>query len=100
MTQFEMLKTLFTEEYRDYGEKDLLRHFSERMDPVYLFSASEACEIKDDGIIEDAEKVMRHDIFGHKFNGPIDWMVLVPFPHYLLAEPCKGLRPDRGREIH
>ena len=74
MTQFEMLKTLFTEEYRDYGEKDLLRHFSERRDPVYLFSASEAREINDDGIIEDAEKVMRHDIFGHKFNGPIDWM--------------------------
>ena len=74
MTQFEVLKTLLKEEFRYYDGKDLLRHFSERRNPVYLFSASEAREINDDGIIEDAEKVMRHDIFGHKFNGPIDWM--------------------------
>ena len=52
----------------------LLKHFSERRKPIYLFDASEAARIKDDGLLEDARKVMDHDIFGHKFNGPIDWM--------------------------
>ena len=54
------------------GEK-LVEYYRNRKNPVYLFSIEDAEKLKDDEIIDDAEKVMEHDIFGHKFNGPIDW---------------------------
>ena len=54
------------------GDK-LVSYFRDRKNPVYLFSISDAEKLKDDEILADAEKVMNHDIFGHKFNGPIDW---------------------------
>ncbi len=54
--------------------KKLIEYYRNRKEPVYLFSIEEAEKLKDEKIIEDAEKVMEHDIFGHKFNGPIDWM--------------------------
>ena len=54
------------------GEK-LVEYYRNRKNPVYLFSIEDAEKLKDDEIIDDAEKVMDHDIFGHKFNGPIDW---------------------------
>ncbi len=74
MTEFEKLRDLLEDDYSRLNAGDLLRHFAQREKPVYLFRASEAGKIKDDGIIDDAEKVMRHDVFGHKFDGPIDWM--------------------------
>lgn len=55
------------------GEK-LVEYYRNRQNPVYLFSMKDAEGLKDDEILSDAEKVMNHDIFGHKFNGPIDWM--------------------------
>ncbi|MGN0906272.1 MAG: heparinase II/III family protein [Bullifex sp.] len=55
------------------GEK-LVSYYRDRKNPVYLFSIHDAEKLEDDEIIADAEKVMNHDIFGHKFNGPIDWM--------------------------
>ncbi|MGN1164605.1 MAG: alginate lyase family protein [Candidatus Ornithospirochaeta sp.] len=55
------------------GEK-LVEYYRERKNPVYLFSLEDAEKLKDDEIIADAERVMEHDIFGYKFNGPIDWM--------------------------
>ena len=55
------------------GEK-LLSYYRERKNPRYLFSIEDAEKLKDDEIVADAEKVMAHDIFGYKFNGPIDWM--------------------------
>lgn len=55
------------------GEK-LVDYYRNRQNPVYLFSMKDAEGLKDDEILADAEKVMNHDIFGHKFNGPIDWM--------------------------
>ena len=55
------------------GEK-LVEYYRQRRNPVYLFSLEDAEKLKDDEIIADAERVMEHDIFGHKFNGPIDWM--------------------------
>ena len=74
MTEFEILKTHLKDDFKELDGKTLLQHFAERKKPVYLFQATEASEIEDDGIVADAEKVMQHDIFGHKFNGPIDWM--------------------------
>lgn len=51
----------------------LIEYFKDRKEPKYLFSLKDAEELKDDQIIADAEKVMKHDIFGYAFNGPIDW---------------------------
>lgn len=53
--------------------KNLIQYFRERETPHYLFSIKDAEELKDSEIINDAEKVLQHDIFGYKFNGPIDW---------------------------
>lgn len=50
-----------------------VKHFRTRKDPSYLFEAKEAATLKDDLILAEAEKVMQHDIFGHKFEGEIDW---------------------------
>ena len=74
MKETDSLRNVMKPEFAGLSDRELLRHFSERRSPVYLFDASEAARIKDDGILEDARKVMDHDIFGHKFNGPIDWM--------------------------
>lgn len=74
MKPMDQLRGVLKPSFSELSGKELLRHFAERTDPVYLFDASEAAEIKDDRILEDAQKVMDHDIFGHKFNGPIDWM--------------------------
>lgn len=58
----------------DGAVSQVVRHFRERTAVHYLFEASEAeCLKEDDGILEEAEAVMRHEIFGHAFNGPIDW---------------------------
>ena len=54
--------------------KKLIEYYRNRKNPVYLFSIEDAEKLRDDEIIADAEKVMEHDIFGHKFDGPIDWM--------------------------
>lgn len=74
MKQIDVLRSTLKPEFSKLSGKELLKHFSERRKPVYLFEASDAADIKDNGILEDAQKVMDHDIFGHKFNGPIDWM--------------------------
>lgn len=74
MKGIDELRSVLAPEYGKLSGEELVRHFAGRRSPVYLFDASEASQIADNGIIEDAEKVMAHDIFGHKFNGPIDWM--------------------------
>ena len=74
MKETDSLRNALKPEFSGLSDRELLKHFSERRKPIYLFDASEAARIKDDGILEDARKVMDHDIFGHKFNGPIDWM--------------------------
>lgn len=74
MKTMDELRSVLVPEYGKLSGEDLLRHFSQRRRPVYLFDASEAAQIRDEGILDDAAKVMAHDIFGHRFNGPIDWM--------------------------
>ena len=63
----------------DHGKENdcidaLIRHFSGRTAPVYLFDREELKKCKDPGLIEDAEEVMRHKIYGYQFEGDIDWM--------------------------
>ena len=63
----------------DHGKENdcmdaLIRHFSGRTAPVYLFDREELKKCKDPGLIEDAEEVMRHKIYGYQFESDIDWM--------------------------
>ena len=53
--------------------KEVINHFRTRKDPKYLFDAEKADWMNDSIIIEEAEKVMNHDIFGWKFPGEIDY---------------------------
>lgn len=52
---------------------EIVEHFRTRKGPVYLFNKEEADFINDQSIIDDAEKVMNHYVFGHQFDGPIVW---------------------------
>lgn len=52
---------------------EIVEHFRTRKGPVYLFNKEEADFINDQSIIDDAEKVMNHYVFGHQFEGPIVW---------------------------
>ncbi len=52
---------------------EIVEHFRTRKEPVYLFNKEEADFINDQSIIDDAEKVMNHYVFGHQFDGPIVW---------------------------
>ena len=49
------------------------RHFATRKSPAYLFEREEVLKCRDPQVLEDAGRVMRHDIFGHRFPGDIDW---------------------------
>jgi hypothetical protein len=51
----------------------LVKHFASRTSPHYFFTANDVTKIKDDRIIDDAEAVMRHFIYGYQFDGNIDW---------------------------
>ena len=74
MGEINSLKGVLKPQFGGLSGKDLIRHFAQRKKPVYLFDADEASGLKDSEILADAQKVLDHDIFGHRFNGPIDWM--------------------------
>lgn len=52
---------------------EVVEHFRNRTTPVYLFNQEDMQDFQDDYIIQDAEEVLNHDIYGHKFEGEIDW---------------------------
>ncbi len=51
----------------------IAEHFRTRTTPVYLFDKDTASFVCDDSILEDADKTMKHYIFGYQFDGPIKW---------------------------
>ena len=51
----------------------IIAHFRTRTTPHYLFSAQDLRKNTDPHLIEDAEEVMRHTLYGYTFPGPIDW---------------------------
>ena len=51
----------------------VIEHFRTRTTPKYLFTAKEMEQCKVDGILEDAQETLDHYIYGHKFDGEIDW---------------------------
>ena len=75
MKETDSLRNALKPEFSGLSDRELLKHFSERRKPIYLFDASEAARIKDDGILEDARKVMDHDIFRHKLRNFINFHI-------------------------
>ena len=51
----------------------VVEHFRNRKYPKYLFDRETASFIDSPLVFEEAEKTMRHFIFGHQFDGPIVW---------------------------
>ncbi len=51
----------------------LIEHFRTRTSPNYLFTRDDMARFDDPQIINDAEETMRHYIYGHQFEGGIDW---------------------------
>jgi len=73
MDSMETLMGYLKDEYSSLGWQGLREHFKTRENPKYLFTIEDAEAFRGDGILDDAEKTMRHDIFGHKFQGDIDY---------------------------
>ncbi|NLA97699.1 MAG: hypothetical protein GX836_05775 [Spirochaetales bacterium] len=62
----------------DCGNEDqaldrIVNHFRTRKGPHYLFTARDCETLKDEHILQEAQKVLDHHLFGHDFAGPIDW---------------------------
>ena len=59
----------------DYSKamEAVAEHFRTRKSPQYLFTAEEAKKLQDPGILRDAQEVLDHTIYGHHFEGDIDW---------------------------
>lgn len=63
---------------KDQGDLDgaihaVVSHFRTRTSPVYLFEKKDVhCD--DPMVMVEAQKTMDHELFGYKFNGPIDWL--------------------------
>lgn len=53
--------------------QEVAEHFRRRTSPVYLFQKKDMEGFNDPQIIEEAEAVMNHKIYGHSFEGEIDW---------------------------
>ena len=51
----------------------ILRHFRTRQDPAYLFTLQDLRACRDEHLLEDAEEVMGHTLYGYTFPGEVDW---------------------------
>ena len=62
----------------DAGDKagcaeTIMDHFRTRQNPKYLFTMDDLRKNADDRLIDDAEEVMRHTLYGYTFPGEVDW---------------------------
>ena len=53
--------------------EEIINHFRIRKQPRYLFDAGDLRKNQDEGLIPDAEEVMRHTLYGYTFPGEVDW---------------------------
>ena len=51
----------------------LVEHFRIRRAPTYLFNESDIARFNDHTVIDEADRVCDHEIFGHPFGEKIDW---------------------------
>lgn len=64
--------------YYDQGQDDLcvdeiIRHMKTRQTPNYLFTMKDLEQFDDPEILQDAQEVLDHFIYGYQFPGEIDW---------------------------
>ena len=52
---------------------EIIRHFRTRENPKYLFTIDDLRGIQDEHLLEDAQEVLDHKIYGYQFPGDIDW---------------------------
>lgn len=57
----------------DAAMKAVIQHFATRTAPRYLFKRDELGKCGDSRVLQDAEDVMSHKIYGYQFPGDIDW---------------------------
>ena len=69
----EKAKVCYTQGNAEGAMDAVIEHFRTRTTPKYLFTAKEMEQCKVDGILEDAQETLDHYIYGHKFDGEIDW---------------------------
>ena len=69
----EQAKTLYENGDAEGAMDAVIAHFRTRTSPKYLFTAKELEACKVDGLLEDAQETLDHYIYGHKFDGEIDW---------------------------
>lgn len=53
--------------------REVIHHFATRENPKYLFERSEMESLDDPETFVEAQKTLDHDIYGHQFEGDIDW---------------------------
>ena len=51
----------------------VVEHFRTRTAPAYLFTVDDMKNFQDEKVLEEAEEVMNHKIYGHQFPGEIQW---------------------------
>ena len=51
----------------------IIEYYKNRSEPAYLFNAEEAKLYPDELSIQEAEEVINKKIFGHQYDGEIDW---------------------------
>lgn len=51
----------------------VVEHFRTRKSPIYLFTREDMKEFQDDHILDEAQEVLDHKIYGYQFPGDIDW---------------------------
>lgn len=52
---------------------EVVQHFRTRKEPAYLFTREDMEAFRDDQILQEAQDVMEHKIYGYQFPGDIDW---------------------------
>ncbi|MBQ8092465.1 MAG: alginate lyase family protein [Clostridia bacterium] len=72
--EFETAHRLVDEGKNTEAAEAVLDHFRNRETPVTLFTMEDLQrENADESILQDAEEVMNHTLYGYTFNGPVDW---------------------------
>ena len=66
-------RTLALQGREDDAVDAVIRHFRTRTSPCYLFTIEDLRHLRDDRILEDAQEVLDHTLYGYHFDGEIDW---------------------------
>ena len=69
----EAARALLDQGDREGSARRIIEHFRGRSVPRYLFTADDLRKNADDRLLQDAEEVMNHTIYGYTFPGEIDW---------------------------